>query len=304
MVSFNLITGFLGSGKTTFLANVLKDLAPEKRVAVIQNEFASTGVDGKELQQQASGFKLIEINNGSVFCVCQLNNFTQTLQNLISNYKPELIFLEASGLADPISVVELLQTDDLKDIVSLDKIISLVDAPNFFRGLSSLVRFKHQIMVADKIILNKMDLYEDNLDEINQAIEKLNPFAEIIPTSYAQIPWDKLDVFSSLKSEAAIRYIGTSSEGRPDILACVLRTHDKLAESNFSAFINELQKDCIRMKGFLNLKNGKVVSFHSVFEQQEIKILENYIGPSELIVFGSNMTITHLRKLYKLYCNL
>lgn len=300
MVLFNLITGFLGSGKTTFLANILKELAPKKRVVVIQNEFASTGVDGKELQSHVHGFKLVEINNGSVFCVCQLNNFTETMQNLISSYKPEIIFLEASGLADPISVLELLQTDSLKYLVSLDKIITLVDALNYFRGLNSLVRFKHQIMVADSVILNKIDLFEGDLKDIHQSIESLNPFIEILPTRFANISWEK--VSSPEKGRAARRFEGKESAGRPDIQACVLRSHEKMHESNLVSFINELQKDCLRIKGFLNLRNGKVVSFHSVFDRKEIKILENYMGPSELIVFGKGITIIRLRKIYKMFC--
>ena len=189
MTQFHLITGFLGSGKTTFLSNILKELAPSHKVAVIQNEFASTGIDGKELQQRVPGFKLIEINNGSVFCVCQLSNFKQTLLKLVSEYAPEQIFLEASGLADPISVVELLQVDGLKELVSLGQIISLVDAANFFKGLNGLVRFKHQVMVADKVILNKTDLADEaTLSAIKKEVKQLNPFAEIMPAVFARIP--------------------------------------------------------------------------------------------------------------------
>ena len=118
--------------------------------------------------------------------------YTKLLRTLINDHQPEIIFLEASGLADPISVVELLQTPELKDQVTLDKIISLVDGPNFFRGLSGLVRFKHQLMIADAVILNKTDLLEEGHDKIEAAIKEMNPYAQIFPTEYAKVDWESL----------------------------------------------------------------------------------------------------------------
>ncbi|BAX81216.1 GTP-binding protein [Labilibaculum antarcticum] len=301
MISFNLITGFLGSGKTTLLSNLLNELSASKRIAVIQNEFAPSGVDGKELKQTNADFKLVEINNGSVFCVCQLGNFENNLQKLIVDYQPEMIFLEASGLADPISIIELLQSPGLKDKISLDKIISLVDTPNFFKGFSTLVRFKHQIMIADKIILNKTDLLDDGMEKVKEAIKELNPFAEIIPSVYAKVNWEKLVVQEENKSIAANRYLGVVSEGRPDMNACVLRTHDKIERSNLQLFLKHLQSTCPRIKGFLNLTDGKIVSVNSVYEKAEIKDLENYMGPSELIAFGHNLSVSDLRATFKQY---
>ncbi len=299
MVAFNLITGFLGSGKTTLLSNLLNELSAQKRIAVIQNEFAPSGIDGKELQQKNDDFKLVEINNGSVFCVCQLNNFVQNMKTLIEDYQPEIIFLEASGLADPISVIELLQTDILKDIVTLDKIISLVDAPNFFKGLKGLVRFKHQIMVADKVIINKMDLADDNVESIKSELKTLNPYAEIISTSYGKVDWNSLTIDQGNKSEAAQQYIGQESEGRPEIKACVLRTHEKISEVGLKLFVSELMKSCPRVKGYLNLNDGRIMSVHTVYDKVDFVILENYAGPSELIAFGDNLMVTDLRKMFK-----
>lgn len=300
MTQFHLITGFLGSGKTTFLSKILKELASSQKVAVIQNEFSPTGFDGKELQLRMPGFKLVEINNGSVFCVCQLSNFRQTLLTLITDYAPEQIFLETSGLADPISVVELLQVEELKDKVTLGHIISLVDAANFFKGLNGLVRFKHQVMVSDKVILNKADLAGVEMQAVIQKeIKQMNPFAEIITAVYANIPWAQCLSTDSSMGRAAIRYKGKESAGQPDIKCCVLRSHDTLDEKMVRSFIEKLQLSCPRIKGFLNLTNGKVVTIHSVYDHLEIKMLDSYQGPTELIAFGENISITNLRKRFR-----
>ncbi|PWE00602.1 CobW family GTP-binding protein [Marinilabilia rubra] len=299
MVLFNLITGFLGSGKTTLLKNLLNELSKTKRIAIIQNEFAPTGIDGKELKQNHSDFKLVEINNGSVFCVCQLNNFVQQMQKLIHDYQPEIIFLEASGLADPISIIELLQIKELNKLVTLDKSICLVDAPNYFKGLKTLVRFKHQIMVADKIILNKMDIFSGKLNDIEDSVRGLNPYGEILQSQFARVNWEQLTLPELSKGLAAQKHLGKISEGLPDIKACVLRTHDKMKEPQLLNFIGELQLKCPRIKGFINLADGKIVSVHSVFDNYEIKVITDYTGPSELIAFGHDLTIVELRKRYR-----
>ncbi|MBR8534025.1 GTP-binding protein [Carboxylicivirga sediminis] len=301
MAKFNLITGFLGSGKTTLLSHLLAELSVQKRIAVIQNEFAPTGIDGKELKQKNNGFKLVEINNGSVFCVCQLNTFIQSLEQLMASFQPEIIFLEASGLADPISIVELLQSDGLKDKITLDKIISVVDAQNFYKGLNTLVRFKHQIMIADQIIINKTDCLQGNIWDIQKDLRNLNPFAEIQSTTYGRVDWLSLEGSNANKNEAAVQFIGKESAGRPDMNSCVLRTHDKIAETSLYALIKELQQQCPRIKGYLNLSDGQVMSVHSVFETEEYKILKGYEGPTELIAFGNELNVVKLRQLFKQY---
>ncbi len=186
IIPFYLVTGFLGSGKTTFLKEVLAGYSSGKRIAVIQNEFAPTGVDGIELKMTGTGFRLVEINNGSVFCVCLMATFVESLQQVISEYKPEMIFLEASGLADPVNIIELLGREGLNGRVGLANIITIVDAPNFERGRKTLPRFRHQIMIADTVMINKSDLFEDSKTLLYDQIRAMNPFAGIIETAFCK----------------------------------------------------------------------------------------------------------------------
>ena len=297
--TFHLITGFLGSGKTTLLDRLLQELSREARIVVIQNEFAPTGVDGRLLKRSNEDFHLVEINNGSVFCVCQLGTFHQTMEKLLDEVRPEMIFLEASGLADPIAIIDLIFSAGLGERVQLGRIISLVDAPNFFRGLSSLQRFRHQLMVADTIIINKMDLFDGDLDDIAGRLGKLNPYAEIRKTTYADVDWASLCSTELEGNPAARRYVGTESEGRPSMNTCVLRTHDRVDRAGLERFVQSLGPDCPRVKGLIRLKNGKFVSFQSVYEQLEIREIEDYVGPSELIVFGEGLSVGGVRRQFK-----
>ena len=87
-----LITGFLGSGKTSLLRQILHSAGKSGKVAIVQNEFAPGRVDSAELESTGVKFNLLEINNGSVFCAGLLDDFISRLEEFIQLYKPQIIF--------------------------------------------------------------------------------------------------------------------------------------------------------------------------------------------------------------------
>ena len=99
-----LITGFLGSGKTTFIKNIIKALS-NKRIYLIINEFGKEGIDGSLLKELGS--TIAEINNGSIFCVCRINQFEESLDAAVDD-KPDIILAEASGLSDPTNIRKII----------------------------------------------------------------------------------------------------------------------------------------------------------------------------------------------------
>ena len=298
-IPFYLVTGFLGSGKTTLLKNILSEFSKKKRIAVIQNEFAPTGTDGTELKMTGNEFKLVEVNNGSVFCVCMLSNFSSSLEKLINDYQPEMIFLEASGIADPVNIIEILQKEEVKNKLRLANIFAIVDAVNFEIGIKMLTRFKHQIMIADTVLVNKSDIFQGDISILHNKIRTLNPFAEISNTTFCKLDSEKYLDNDNLSHDAAIKHAKTNSEGRPPINACVLRIHDKLSLKGLKSFIFDLQKNCPRVKGYVNMKDGSVMGIQTVFDNTDIKEIKDYIGPTELIAFGDNMTPRELRQVFK-----
>ena len=83
----------MGSGKTTFLKRIIKQYSSEKKIGIIQNEFAPANIDGAELKKSGKDFNLLEINNGSVFCVCLLGDFVKSLEKFVDEYKPDDIII-------------------------------------------------------------------------------------------------------------------------------------------------------------------------------------------------------------------
>jgi G3E family GTPase len=299
MIPFFIVTGWLGSGKTSLLKNLLTEHGSEQRIAVIQNEFAPSGIDGIDLKNSIEEFKLVEINNGSVFCVCQLNNFTGLLEKLSTDYKPDVIFLESSGLADPVSVAQILNAYGIKDKVILRNIITVIDAVNFPKTFKIMPRFKHQVMVADNLVVNKTDLAGENYrEEVINVLKKWNPYAGIVETSYG-----KLD-FEALMSKAAPltdkkEFMKMKAGNKPDIGLTVMRVHDKPSQTGLREFIEEILPSSQRIKGFVNTSDGKTMAVQATYGMYEITEIGKYDGRSELIIFNDEYSPGELHKMFK-----
>ncbi|MEO1010080.1 MAG: GTP-binding protein [Bacteroidota bacterium] len=293
MTDLILVSGFLGSGKTTLLKRLLQ-ANTDKRVAVIQNEFAPSGVDGKELQLSGQAFKLVEINNGSVFCVCLLHTFLERLDELIENYRPEIIYLEASGISDPISICELLNQDSIRNKVRYGGAWCVVDALHFKKAAAFVNRAKHQVRVADTIILNKMDLVDEKqLGEVLQQIKTINPVANIKTATFCDV--------QDTQPHFRPKDLPSSFEDRPpeEIKAAVYRTTAIIDLEQLKEFLVALAKVSIRAKGFVRVAKNKYVLFHLAFNDFDILPLKGYSGSCEIIAFGELMHVKLLRQLFQ-----
>ncbi|MFY9153150.1 MAG: GTP-binding protein, partial [Prolixibacteraceae bacterium] len=190
-IPLQLVTGFLGSGKTTFLKNYLKEFSGSRKIGIIQNEFSETNVDSLELKHENAGFRILEVNNGSVFCVCLLDSFVGSLAAFIDEIQSDELIMEASGVSDPLSIGQILQSPDLRQKVYLNRVWCRVDSVNFLKISRLQTRVNHQIRIADLVIKNKSDIADLQSDELRQLIHKLNPFAFLVFTSYAKIEFAK-----------------------------------------------------------------------------------------------------------------
>lgn len=295
-IPLQLVTGFLGSGKTTFLKNYLKNFSSEKRIGIIQNEFGPVNVDANELKGESGQYQILEVNNGSVFCVCLLGSFIDSLSNFIDEIQPDEILLEASGMSDPISIGQILQSEKLKNKVYLDYIWCLADALNFERISKLQTRINHQIRIADTIILNKTDLVGGNINLVTEELRKLNPFAVIEAVSYAQVSFQKKRVpFKSVQESK-------SAVARPDLESLVIKTNRSISEKNLLAFINEIRAHFVRCKGHVTIQGQRKFFIQGVYEQYEIKETPYFEAPTELVAIGNFNDAGYFNHLFENYC--
>jgi G3E family GTPase len=296
-VPLQLVSGFLGSGKTTFLKNYLQKFSGDRKIGIIQNEYSAINVDSTDLKQSNADYEILEINNGSVFCVCLLGSFIDSLAAFIDQIKPDELIIEASGMSDPLSIGQIIHSPKLKQKVYLDRVWTLVDAVNFKKITKLQSRVNHQIRLADTIILNKIDLVENIDYELTELLKKINPFADIIPSKFAQIEFGPKP-----RGMKFIHPFEKAENDRPDLQSQVIRTTRKISDDNLILFVKEIQEYCIRSKGLINLISGSRVFLQMSFSQYTIKEVDPIALPTEFVVIGNIPESISFQKLFDTFC--
>ncbi|PSB13376.1 cobalamin biosynthesis protein CobW, partial [filamentous cyanobacterium CCP2] len=181
-----VVTGFLGSGKTTLINYILKGQSGRK-VAVIVNEFGEIGIDGQLLIADDNE-QLVEFNNGCLCCTVR-GDLVRTLENLTQRSDLDAVLIETTGLADPAPVAStFIISEEIRPKFVLDSFVTVVDAHNLERNLSDSHEAQEQVAFADIILINKSDLVStEELEAIKQRLRMLNPIARIYDTSYGAI---------------------------------------------------------------------------------------------------------------------
>ncbi|HPT31851.1 MAG TPA: GTP-binding protein [Prolixibacteraceae bacterium] len=285
-IPFHILSGFLGSGKTTLMKEILSQLPAGRKTGIIQNEFAPVSFDGAELKSTGAAFDLLEINNGSVFCVCLLSGFVSSLSQFLDQYSPDLLILEASGLSDTTSIAEILSHPLLSGRLYLASNWCIVDAVNFLRSGKMQQRLIHQIRMADRILINKTDLAPEAVPEITKQVRSLNPFAPIQTTTFCQT-----DFKPGLLPVPRFMPLPDHALSRPEVSSLVIKTTRKIPETRLSDFLNLWAPLSYRMKGFVQVSNGGTVAVHSTPGQTEIRQVAWWPGPTELMAITDRFTL-------------
>ena len=191
MTKIDIISGFLGAGKTTLIRKLLREAFQGEQVVLIENEFGEIGIDGGFLKE--AGIEIREMNSGCI-CCSLVGDFGASLREVIGMYHPDRILIEPSGvgkLSDVKRAVESVKTD--ADVV-LNSATTVVDVKKCKMYLKNFGEFyKNQVESAGAVILSRTDIADD--DRVEQAVAQiraLNPDAPIITTPEDQIDGAKL----------------------------------------------------------------------------------------------------------------
>jgi len=186
MIPLALVTGFLGSGKTTFLRH-LSHAHAGRRLAFVVNDFAAIDVDAQTLADLDG--EIVSLPGGSIFCRCLATTFTKALKHLAALDPPvEGVIVEASGMADPRSVAGLLRETQLDRLFTLSTVIALADPGTFYKLLATLPAVRSQIETADVVLLNKTDLHsEEEIVRTEQALRSVRDDVAIVRCVRAEV---------------------------------------------------------------------------------------------------------------------
>lgn len=293
-IPFHIISGFLGSGKTTLLKRIIEKYSGETRIGIIQNEFAPANIDGVELRKSGDNFDLLEINNGSVFCVCLLGDFVRSLEKFIDENHPDILVIECSGLSDTTSIAEILSAGALAEKIYLASNWCIVDAQNFSKAGLMKQRVIHQLRMADVVVINKTDLIENGTENIRKEIKHINPFAEIRESTYCNIDFE-------LGNTTLNKFYFDNEKpmARPDVHSMVIKSGRKLNREALGDFLNEWAPKAYRIKGFVNLKDGKTVAVQCTFGTIEILEVESSFQSTELVAITEEFTLREWHRDFK-----
>ena len=194
-IPVNIITGFLGVGKTTAIKHILEKKPKNERWAIIINEFGAVSIDHTAINQQ-DGLTIKEVAGGCICCTANVP-MQVTLTSILRNQKPDRILIEPTGMGHPANILDLLQNKYLKDILEIRATICLVDPRRWAdANVRSHETFQDQINLADVLIANKSDLVDAALAEkFKLWAENLYPPKLLIAaTTNAEIDINYLDI--------------------------------------------------------------------------------------------------------------
>ena len=282
-----LITGFLGSGKTTFLNRIIQGFPKDRNLMILMNEFGDTGVDGTLVD--GDDLTMLEISKGSIFCVCVKTDFIKGLMDIAQRIQPDVLIIEATGVANPTDLKRDLKLSIFQDRFRLREQFCLIDAETFKDAYDAFTSVEKQIESATVFIINKVDLAEaGDLEKVRQIVAEHHPNPEFHETVHAQIPLDKyLAEFDFVDStqvvkpkpvspqalDAFVDALLSDSSGSttpPDRLLSLSLTWTGDGLDRFKAAVELMPEGIVRAKGIVAANNDTYL-FNYVMGRSQIE---------------------------------
>ena len=183
MTKIDVVSGFLGAGKTTLIQKLIKDVFAGKNVVLVENEFGEIGIDGGFLQE--AGIEVTEINSGCICCTLQ-GDFQEALKLVVEKYHPDHIVIEPSGVGKLSDILKIIKSVDGLELNSYSAVVDAKRCQIYHKNFKEF--FDDQIATAACVILSRTQMVSDDVLQADVAIiRELNPEARIITT-----PWDEL----------------------------------------------------------------------------------------------------------------
>ena len=238
------VSGFLGSGKTTFLKAYLQN--HPTRVGVIVNDFGDTSVDVLQLKSYASTIR--DVSGGSMFCTCKMNTFIDTLAQMASHDLDEIL-VETSGFSNPGNILSLMQSVNGLKPLTYKGLITMVAANQFEKVVHTCVPARKQIERADVLFVTKMDAVDAPFEHVVQRVRAHNQSAPVYRVDHGQYQPEWLDVVTPSLAvgpstmDVSLRRASLILSGTP-------------SETQLRQFFKQIWVYVERIKGMINTVEG------------------------------------------------
>ena len=186
MTKVDIISGFLGAGKTTFIKKLIEEVFPGEKLVLIENEFGEIGIDGGFLKD--AGVEITEMNSGCICCTL-VGDFSKALQKVLTEYQPDRVIIEPSGVGKLSDVVKAIEGVKEEADIEIDGRITVVDgkkAKIYMKNFGEF--FENQVEHASTIVISRTQMMKDEkIEECVHILREKNPDAAIIST-----PWEEV----------------------------------------------------------------------------------------------------------------
>jgi len=281
-----VVCGLLGSGKTTFIRNFIKD--GSGKTVVLVNDFGQAGIDGEIFS--AGGIESVELPSGCVCCTLKFDLIT-TVQRIVKQFSPEHLLIEPSGVASPSGVLEALTSANI-GFASVIGIVDVVEFTELYQSGMYGSFFQDQIVNSDLIMVNKIDLADETtIAAAERLIASINPRAMLFRTVNAviNIPLPEAPLHRYIHPSACHFHFETIS----------LPISSRKALSSFTAFFDELARgrfgSVARAKALVNTLEG-AYRFDSTYGKVDAVRFDKEVVNSRLVVIGEGLDNTGIER--------
>ena len=273
-----LITGFLGSGKTTFLNRVVKVFPKTRKLMILMNEFGEIGLDGTLVEGEE--LDILEISKGSIFCVCVKTDFIKALNEIAHDLMPDVLIVESTGVANPSDLKKDLNLPIFKGRFQMKEQICIIDAACFKDAYETFVSVEKQIESSTLFIINKVDLVSrETISEIKSIVASLNKSPEFYETTYSDVPMDRFFIDDAGETGETASGAKVSEEELETAIEKILENPDA----------NAVPPDRL-LSAVYTWQGGDLEAFNSVMA----RFPENLIRAKGVLEFGTDLYLFNL----------
>jgi G3E family GTPase len=283
-----LLSGFLGSGKTTLLKRLLEDEKKKNRkVAVMMNELGKVSIDSNIVEEDVS---LKELLGGCICCSIQ-DKLEAQLQSLLWNEKPEVIYIETTGVAHPVEVLDAVLSPNLADQFIIKGVVTIIDGERWLARHSLSPQLQQllleQVKHADFIIINKADTLSDSAQsKLTFEVQGINPNASCLLTTYSKVAMEQIRALN-IMTKQDIKKSNVTSDLR---LSTYVYTFNKSVDMDkFEDFLRALPDTIYRMKGYIKFREGDYPYLFQYSYGMPIYMKEEMNYPLNLVFIGEKI---------------
>lgn len=250
----DIISGFLGAGKTTFIKKLMKEIYLEEKVVILENEFGRINIDEETLGRE--GLIVKPIQAGCICCSSSMD-LSKGIDEIIKEFQPDRIVVEPTGIAKLSEIKKILITQEIEEICEIDHILTIVDAKNYYvRTMISKEFFEDQLRASKVIFLSKTEqMTKEKLSEVKSEIKKIQPDCIVIDEVWGNLMPEQLIEYMSdrptdevLKHKITFRQRYQNDFDRYEIVKA-----EDFSIDSMRSFLKEIENGCYgeihRVKG-------------------------------------------------------